>query len=175
MRTISRQTTKNMQQSDFEQNAPHWRQLAKTASLSYGATSVEADDVAQDVLLKLWLMRDEMKHYRSAEALVTVMARNLTIDIHRKKRVTAIGSEHLSQVDEADDPAQRLIGAEQETRLMKLVNNLPSRQHAVLMMRQIEHRSYTEIASILGIEETSAKTLLSRARKTLLKQFMDEM
>ena len=136
---------------------------------------MEADDVAQDVLLKLWLMRDEMRRYRSAEALVTVMARNLTIDIHRKKRVTAIGSEQLSHVDEADDPAQRLIGVEQETRLMKLVNNLPSRQHAVLVMRQVEHRSYTEIASILGIEETSAKTLLSRARKTLLKQFIDEM
>lgn len=164
-----------MQQSDFEQNAPQWRELAIRTSLTFGATAMEADDVAQDVLLKLWLMRHEVKRYRSTEALVAVMARNLTIDTHRKNRITNIGIEQMRQADHTSDPAQLLIEAEQETRLMKMVNDLPTRQHAVLVMRQVEHRTYTEIASILGIEETSAKTLLSRARKTLLKKFMDEM
>jgi DNA-directed RNA polymerase specialized sigma24 family protein len=37
-------------------------------------------------------------------------------------------------------------------------------------MRQVEHRSYDEIAALLGIEESSAKVLLSRARKWLLEQ-----
>lgn len=164
-----------MQQSDFERNAPHWRELAITTSRACGASAAEADDVAQDVLLKLWLMRHDMGRYRSTEALVSVMARNLTIDCHRKNRTTTIDNKQMDQCDDSSDPATMLIGAEQEARLMELMSGLPSRQHAVLMMRQVEHRSYTEIASILGIEVTSAKTLLSRARKTLLKRFMDDM
>ena len=37
-------------------------------------------------------------------------------------------------------------------------------------MRQVEHRSYEERASLLGITPSSAKVLLSRARKWLLEQ-----
>ena len=39
------------------------------------------------------------------------------------------------------------------------------------MMRQVEKREYGEIARLLGIEETSARVLLARARKKLLEQF----
>ena len=164
-----------MQQSDFEHNAPRWRELAIATSMSFGANSMEADDVAQDALLKLWLMRRELSRYRSTDALVAVMAKNLTIDIHRKNKVADIGQELLTRSDETDNPEQRLIDAEQEKRLMQLVDTLPSRWRTVLMLRQVEHRSYAEIASIIGIEETSAKTLLSRARKTLLMKFKNEM
>ncbi|MBQ7690548.1 MAG: RNA polymerase sigma factor [Muribaculaceae bacterium] len=163
-----------MQRHDFEHQARRWRTLALAVSHSCGASDVEADDVAQDVLLKLWLMRDKLKHYRSPEALVTVMSRNLTIDALRRSRHNYGVAAANIVADPSCDPVQQLISTEQEQRLMSLVEALPSRQHAVLVMRQVEHRSYAEIGSLLGIGEASAKTLLSRARKALLQQFMDD-
>ena len=40
----------------------------------------------------------------------------------------------------------------------------------VLKMRQLEHRELSEIAEILGIQQTSVSTLLSRARNELLNK-----
>ena len=154
----------------FIKHATEWRQKAITASLAFGASASQADDVAQDTLLKLWQMRSELVRYNNIEALVAVMARNLTISLHRR-----IVSEPLSEassmlIDNAPTPDEQLMGREAVEYLKRRMSQLPPRQHAVLMMRQVEHRSYKEIGRLLGIEETSAKTLLSRARKWLLNE-----
>ena len=63
-----------------------------------------------------------------------------------------------------------IISREEERWIKQRMAELPPRQHTVLVMRQVEHRTYEEIASLLGIEASSAKVLLSRARKWLLEQ-----
>ena len=160
-----------MQQPEFEQHAPRWRTQALAVSRACGAETAEADDVAQEVLLKLWMMRNELERYRSIEALVKVMSRNLTIGYLRRRRT--VGIDDQVQVTDSSSPLQQLINDEEEQRLMSLVTALPSSQHAVLVMRQVEHRPYDEIASLIGISETSARTLLSRARKALLKKIQE--
>lgn len=160
-----------MQQPEFEHHVPHWRSKALAVSRACGAQAAEADDVAQEVLLKLWMMRNELERYRSIEALVSVMSRNLTIGHLRRQRM--VGLDDLVQVSDNGSPLQQLIDHEEEQRLMNLVNALPSSQHAVLVMRQVEHRPYDEIASLIGISETSARTLLSRARKALLRRIQE--
>lgn len=154
----------------FIQNATHWRQKALNTSLAFGASTSEADDVAQDTMLKLWQMRSELIRYNNVEALVTVMARNLTISLHRKPTSETLNKASSMLIDSAPTPEEQLIGRETVRHLEKRLNELPPRQHAVLIMRQAEHRSYKEIGRLLGIEETSAKTLLSRARKWLLNE-----
>lgn len=46
----------------------------------------EAEDVAQDTLLKMWSMRDSLDAYVSAESLAMVISRNRCIDIIRLRR-----------------------------------------------------------------------------------------
>ena len=64
-----------MDKSAFEQKARTWREKAVSASLHYGAGREEAEDIAQDVMLRLWQMHDELERYQSVEAIVTIMAR----------------------------------------------------------------------------------------------------
>ena len=156
-----------MEQSEFERDAPVWRELAYNAGLAYGATPDEAEDVAQDTLLKLWAMRAELEQYRSVTGLTRVIARNLTIDLHRHRRTIRLDElpSDLSVSDRFAD--SEIISREEERRLNQRLSQLPPRQHQVLVMRQVEHRSYEEIAVLLGIEVSSAKVLLSRARKWL--------
>ena len=164
-----------MQRHQFEHHAPAWRAMALAVSRSCGANAMEADDVAQDVLLKMWLMRNQIERYRSTDALVNVMARNMTIDVLRRNQGHRVNTMVQEPVDSSGDPVQQLIGDEEERRILEMMRALPSSQHAVLVMRQVERRTYAEIASLLGISEASAKTLLSRARKNLLKKLQDQI
>ena len=159
-----------MEQSEFEQMAQQWRQRAYETGVAFGVTADEAEDIAQDTLLKLWAMRHELERYRSVESLAVVVARNLTIDLHRSRRTVRLYDApiHLSVSDKMAD--SDVISREEERWLKERLSQLPPRQHTVLVMRQVEHRSYEEIASLLGITPSSAKVLLSRARKWLLEQ-----
>ncbi|MBO7609278.1 MAG: sigma-70 family RNA polymerase sigma factor [Muribaculaceae bacterium] len=139
-------------------------------SLAFGASAAEAEDVAQDTMLKLWQMRSDLLQYNSIEALVAIMARNLTVSLHRKPKGEMLSEASSLIIDAAPTPDEQLMGREAVERLKQRLRQLPPRQHAVLVMRQAEHRSYKEIGRLLGIEETSAKTLLSRARKWLLNE-----
>lgn len=67
-----------MEESAFEQHARQWRQKAVSVSRSCGADEVEAEDIAQDVMLRLWQMRSELDRYRSMEAVITVMTKRMT-------------------------------------------------------------------------------------------------
>lgn len=160
-----------MEQSEFEQMATKWRQRAYDVGLAFGVTHAEADDIAQDTLLKLWAMRDELGRYRSVDALASVIARNLAIDQHRRQRMVSL-DEAACQLSSGMTADGDIISRDEAKWLDRKLAQLPTRQHLVLVMRQVEHRSYNEIASILGIETTSAKVLLSRARKWLLEQYI---
>ena len=165
---LKEKSTKNwMEQSEFERNAPVWRELAYDTGLAHGADPDEAEDVAQDTLLKLWALRDELERYQSLTGLTRVIARNLTIDLHRNRRTIRLdaASIDLSVSDRFAD--SDIISREEERLINQRLSQLPPRQHQVLVMRQVEHRSYEEIAALLGIEVSSAKVLLSRARKWL--------
>ena len=154
----------------FILNATHWRQKALSTSIAFGASPIEADDVAQDTMLKLWQMRSELTRYNNIEALVAVIARNLTISLHRKPKSETLSEASNMLIDSAPTPEEQLMDSETIKYLYQRLRELPPRQQAVLIMRQAEHRSYAEIGNLLGIEETSAKTLLSRARKWLLNE-----
>ena len=66
-----------MEKSAFEQQARTWREKALGVCLSCGAGKDEAEDIAQNVMLRLWQMHDELERYQSVEALVALMARHI--------------------------------------------------------------------------------------------------
>lgn len=153
--------------------AQQLRRQALEVCRRMGAPDPEAEDVAQDVMLRLWEMRGDVGRFRSVEALVGTMARNMLIskwrtDKHRSRGLWHTDS-HLSlAVDSAADPQEAIEQQEMERWLECRLNELPTTQHTILYMRQVERRSNAEIAQLLGIEETSVSTLLSRARRALL-------
>jgi RNA polymerase sigma-70 factor (ECF subfamily) len=67
-------------------------------------------------------------------------------------------------------PDDSLISSQEVAWLNSAMQRLPSTQYAVLHMRQVECLSYDEIARRLGIESSTARSLLSRARFKLLEE-----
>ena len=157
-----------MEKSAFELKARSWRQKALEVSRYYGAGSDEAEDIAQDVMLRLWQMHDELERFRSVEAIVALMAKHL-IRNHQRRKPSEVLDEAMI-VSMNTSPHEVLETKENEEWLSAKLQQLPTTQRTLLYMRQVERKSHEEIATLLGIEITSVSTLLARARRTLLEE-----
>ena len=156
-----------MEKSAFEQQARYWRQKALEVSRHYGAGSDEAEDIAQDVMLRLWQMHDELERYQSVEAIVALTAKHLLRNHQRRKPSETLDEAIIVSLNTS--PQDELEMKEDDEWLTKRLQQLPTTQRTLLYMRQVERRSHEEIATLLGIEVTSVSTLLARARRTLLE------
>ena len=155
----------------FEKKIATLRDKAISTCLACGAVTAQAEDVAQDVLLRLWQLRDTLDRYRSLEALVTVMARHELINHHRSRRDVPLMSINSEQIrSNLINPDESIISSQEIRWLNETMKKLPSTQYAVLHMRQVENLSYDEIARRIGIEKCTARSLLSKARVKLLEE-----
>jgi RNA polymerase sigma-70 factor (ECF subfamily) len=137
-------------------------------SRHYGAGNDEAEDIAQDVMLRLWQMHDELDQYRSVEALVSLMARHQLRNHQRRKPSEALDEALIVSMNTS--PQEELETKENEEWLSAKLQQMPTTQRTLLYMRQVEKKSHEEIATLLGIEVTSVSTLLARARRTILEE-----
>ena len=151
----------------FEQQARTWREKALSVSMSCGAGRDEAEDIAQDVMLRLWQMHDELERYRSVEAIVSLMARHMLRNYQRRKPSETLDEAMIISLN--TNPHDELEMKEDDKWLSAKLQQLPTTQRTLLYMRQVERRSHEEIAQLLGIETTSVSTLLARARRSLLE------
>ena len=157
-----------MDKSAFEQQARTWQQKAYNVCSSCGAGKEEAEDIAQDVMLRLWQMRDELERYDSVDAIAALMARHMLRNHQRRRPFEALDETKIVRM--TSGPHETLEVKENDEWLTRKLQQLPTTQRTLLYMRQVERRSHEEIARLLGIEMTSVSTLLARARRTLLEE-----
>lgn len=158
-----------MTQEEFTHEADGMWALSVAMAERFGCGRDDAEDVAQDVMLKLWCLHTKFNETSHLKASVAITTRRLCIDRWRTAK-RLVGLDCLPPaVDEAAtcDPLEY---AELERWIDEQISHLPSTSGIVLRMRQLEGRELGEIASILGIQQTSVSTLLSRARNELLKK-----
>ena len=158
----------SMDRNAFEQKARTWRQKALSVCSSCGAGKDEAEDIAQDVMLRLWQMHNELERYQSVEAIVALMAKHLLRNRQRRKPSEMF--DEAMAISLNTSPHEELEMKEDDIWLSAKLQQLPTTQRALMYMRQVERRSHEEIAKLLGIETTSVSTLLARARRTLLEE-----
>jgi RNA polymerase sigma-70 factor (ECF subfamily) len=156
----------------FNQQAPQLRQLALKAAATAGADSDTAEDVAQETMLRLWQMRDDPRLY-NPEGYASTIARHLAVNQLRRKSPLPLDERQAADLT-VPSPLDLMLQREDERWLRQRIRNLPYTQHAILRLRQVEHRSTEEIARILGIQTTSVNTLLARARRQLLNEIQQQ-
>lgn len=158
-----------MVQQEFENMAADLRRRVIAVARGYGLDADSVEDVAQDTMLKLWTIRENVSDDRSATALALTIARHLAIDWLRSRRMVAI-----DRVAVADSryrqPDSLLESSDNEVWLEEQLRNLPTKEYAVLHLRQVEHKSTQEIAAIVGVSEKSVPTMLARARRKLMEK-----
>ena len=158
-----------MNQEDFKYMANEMRTKAVSVAEKFGYSQYDAEDIAQDVMLRLWSLHEQFTNAAHLKASATITARHLCIDRYRTTHQHKVIDNAISIADE-NTLYDRLEYKELEQWLEEQICHLPSTSATVLRMRQLEHREVGEIADILGIRPNSVSTLLSRARNELLNK-----
>lgn len=134
----------------------------------------EAEDVAQDTLLRLWRMapRWDANGTASVAGWCHGVARNLCID--RMRRVS--GGRASVPLDDLAAPADPSPGAEAQLQttarsvaVQGALRDLPDRQRQAVVLRHIEGLGNPEIAERLGGSVEAVESLLARGKRALAK------
>ncbi len=134
----------------------------------------EAEDVVQDTLIKVWNDRDRWQELDSIEAYSLTIARNLSLDRIKKmdNQNDSLEEQKVERLDESSStPSERMIQKDKLDIVRNIINELPEKQRSCLQLRDIEGKSYKEIASILEITEDQVKVNIFRARQTVKQRF----
>ena len=161
-----------MKANAFEQQASRLRAIALKASAGAGADADTAQDIAQETMIRMWQMRDDPRLF-NPDGYAATIARHLTLNHLRRHQPQPIDERHIA-IQTTPSPLELMVQREDEQWLQERIRDLPPTQHAILHMRQVEHRSNGQIASLLGIKETSVSTLLGRARRQLLEEIRQQ-
>lgn len=134
--------------------------------------SAEAEDIVQDTLIRVWNKRDEWHSLDSVEAYCLTVARNLAIDRSQRKEAQNVSfTPEVQEMPDSMTPEKKLEEKEQLNLIHRLVNGLPEKQRTAIQLRDIEGKSYKEIAEILGATEEQVKVNLFRARQKIKQKY----
>lgn len=124
----------------------------------------DSADITQDVMIKLWLSRNELKHVDSPKAWALTITRNLCLDWLKKQKPTYDEQEVIRNSGCARDTLQQLEAQETAQAVHKIIDTLPDNQREVMILREIEELEFEEIAQITGLTTNHIRVLLSRGR-----------
>jgi len=129
----------------------------------------DAEDVTQEVLVRLWRHRDRIDPART-RAWVSQVTRNLVIDYARARRMrTAMFAEgtdaEATAVAVDARPDRGVIDGELREALEFAITRLDEPYRTILVMREIQDCAYHEIADALNMPLGTVKVYLHRARR----------
>ena len=152
-----------MTTEEFKLQAVSLRDRLMDVARQYLGDSDEAEDIVQDAMLKLWLMRADLRAPLSG--IGSVVTRNLCIDCLRKRMKTI----DIAQLREEDIPEDK---GEEIEQMLKIIDTLPSTQRTILKMRHLQGMAMSEIAQVMGATEPAVRQILSRARKSVRRKLI---
>ena len=139
----------------------------------------EAVDLAQETFVRVYFAIERYHTEYAFSTYIYRIATNLAIsEIRKRKRRKLVSLTGLFQFDneEAQDfnppdekplPDENLIESEQSTTIARAIATLPDKYRAPIILRDVEGKSYEEVAAIMQLGLGTTKSRISRARKLL--------
>lgn len=134
---------------------------------------VEAEDIVQDTLIKIWNKRNEWQTIDSLEAFSLTICRNLSLDrLKRKGRQDdSLDDVSVKEPITSSNPQDRMIQQDRVSLVQQIVDSLPEKQRSCMQLREFEGKTYKEIAEIMQITEEQVKVNIFRARQTVKQKY----
>ena len=139
-------------------------------------TRDEAMDLTQETFMKAHQALSGWRPEAQFSTWLFRIAHNAALDVlRRRKHVDFVsfadlpaGEEDRALPDPARRPDERLADRQSIELLERALHELPAEHREILLLRELEEMSYTEIAATLGIAEGTVKSRIARARSAAL-------
>lgn len=159
-----------MNSTEFkEQYLPYYRKLYCIAFRFLG-NSEDAEDVIQELYVKLWNKREKLKFVSNPEAYSVILLRNLCIDSIRSRKISE--DLDLPRIERADIDEEKLDSKYNLNDILNVLNKIPENQRMVIILKHFENYTTDEIMGIMNVSHANLRVLLSRARKNIRELIM---
>lgn len=141
--------------------------------LRYVKQNEDAEEIVQEVFVKIWESRNKIDAYSSFEAFLFTIAYNTTINLMRKRTIEKKYLEHLKSLQQLDDSPNiidEMHFKELNNRLQSLLNELTPRQKEIFQLSREEGLTHDEIAKKLDISVNTVKKHMSNTLAFLKSQ-----
>lgn len=127
----------------------------------------EAEDVAQEAMLRLWRIAPD---WRQGEARVSTwlyrVVANLCTDRLRRRR--GVGLDEIAEPEDGvPGVVERMIETDRAMALQAALNALPERQRQAVVLRHLEGLTNPEIAAVMQIGVEAVESLTARGKRAL--------
>ena len=138
-------------------------------ALRYSGDAATAMDIAQETFLKLLARIQDFRSDASFESWLYRIVVNCCLDHRRRGRRLLPFLDSLMDAVRApgESVLSKLMRAELERDVQRMVGGLPAEQRMVVVLRYTEGLSYDEIAEIMGCSSGTVASRLNRAHKCL--------
>jgi RNA polymerase sigma-70 factor (ECF subfamily) len=133
-----------------------------------------AEDIAQDVFLKLWENKEKVND-ATVKPLLFKIAKNMFLNSHKRKVLDLKFINNKPENIENESPQYILEFKEFDIRLQRAISNLPDQCRTFFLLNRIDDLKYQEIANNFGISVKAVEKQISKALKILRGQFEHRM
>ena len=155
-----------MSPQEFENIVPELRLLMVKVGRDFFGNQTDAEDVAQEGLIRLWNFCERLDARRNMEALAIRVAKNVCVDTYRKRSNNPITLDDRLEDDTTADA--HLNAEETQHKIDEAIERLNPRERELLRKRHIEGHTAEEIANETGIPKPSVKSIISMAKRKLI-------
>lgn len=136
--------------------------------------SDDADDVVQEVMMKLWNMRQTLGEYNNIEAFSMTLIHHTCIDMYRVRKTNTLSVDNI-QIAETSSSERQLEIKDEVTLIHRIIDSLPELQRMTIKMKDVEGYENEEIAEITGSGIEAVRSNLSRARKKVRDVYLQSI
>ena len=132
-------------------------------------SDANAQEIVQDVFLKVWMNCEQLNPQLSFKAYLFTIARNMALNSLNKAANSKSLREELFHHSQKDsNPTQDLLfDADYEQIKEQALLNLPPKRRMIFIMSRNEGKSYEEISDELGISVNTVKSQMSKALESI--------
>lgn len=144
-------------------------------ALNFSGSGDEAADITQDIFLKLYTQIDKYRDEYNFSSWLMKLARNTCIDYWRKNKRNRNQSE-LDENSPGDgvSPEEASVQGNEAVFIRGLITRINPDLRLLLIMRDIQDKSYQEISEALDLPIGTVKSRINRARIRLAQLYRQQ-
>ena len=152
----------------FEQLFRQYKDKLYSFILHLSGSATIAEDVLQDVFLKIWRDRDQLTNIDNFNAYLYRMAQNTAINVLRRQSREALLLNEVQRLAPEGVQGDELLAAKEvRTALQQAINNLPPQQRKVYQLGKEQGLTYEQIAVSLGITTSTVRNHMVQALRSI--------
>jgi len=164
------------QQDAFEELIIRYKNLVYSIILRMTKDGEEANDLAQDVFLKMYKnLASYSPEYKFSTWTMRITTNHI-IDFHRKRKAETVPLDNAASMaitDSGDGPETALLRKEERQRIKRIIEELPIMYRIPIVLYHQKGMSYQEIADKIGEPISKVKNRIFRGRKMLKARYTE--